>query len=474
MSVTDAQLKQLVDAMARWDGAGKIGAREVIAWRTGGKRGFGDVRLAFRGDPLRIQRNLLTAPLPNRVFRGEYVGQLDRSMERALGIELGQIFTTGEVYPYDFVSGVQTAANHYLEHLGVPDAEEMVEVTLMPKEGSPWVVGTKVTPFVSSRKARPIKGKPPEHLIEVDMDAGELQRADIDVPLGIDPCAFADRVDRCNVGALVGSLADRSRSVDFIVTHSFDVGHPRFEDAADRIAACGGLAYPSLAVGEIAASNFGEVALIADVGLVLEGLKPYRGRGRWPVVVYATDAWTTRTRAIFTTGAHELFVELTGQPTNWTYKQDFWVLGPPTEEHKADIVMTTKKLRKELKERYRSWPRDMDAAQIEALMEEFLKLEGMHGHEAGKYPYLEAKVNGIVPLSCFPVAVCPREIAAQAKTFLRKAGWKGVLAEVDFPSFAQQDFVQGGRDLRYDYGWLVRDVVQELAADQQLIVDVQL
>lgn len=476
MTVTDVQLKQLVDAMAQWEGARRIGAPEVIAWRTGGK-GFGSVRLAFRGDPLRITRNLLTseAPLTNRVYRGQYVGELDRAMERALGIELGQIFTTGEIYPYDFVAGVQTAANHYLEHLGVEDADELVEVTLMPKQGAPWVVGTKSTSFVSSRKARPQKSKRPEALIELDIDEGQAQLDDIDEPLGIDPCAFAAHVDRCNVGALLGSLADRGKTIDFIVTHSFAVTNPRFVDAAERIAACGGLAFPSLAVGEIAASNFGEVALVADVGLLLEGLRPYRGRGKWPVSVYATDAWTVRTRGIFTTGAHELFVELTGQPTNWTYKQDMWVLGPPVEDHKADLVMTTKKLRKELKERYGLWPRELDNEQIVEIMEEMLAQEGIgHMIAPAKYPYLEAKVNGIVPLSCFPLAVCPKALAPQAKKFLRTSGWNGVLAEVDFPAFHEVDFVQDGRDLRYDYGWEVRDVVDELAESEGLVMDVRL
>jgi hypothetical protein len=477
VTVTDAQLKQLVDALAQWDGGRRIGAPEVIAWRTG-KRGFGSVRLAFRGDPLRIKRNLLTGehPLPNRPPRGQYVGELDLDMERALGLEMGQIFTTDDVYPYDFVAGVQTAADRFLEErLGVEDASEMVEVTLMPKQGEPWIVGTDVTSYVSSRRARPVKAKRPAHLIDLDMDAVEMQREDIDVPLGIDPCAFAERVDRCNVGALIGSLPDRRSSLDFLVTHSFDVTLPRYEDAAERIGACGGLAFPSLAVGEIAASNFGQVALVADVGLVLEGLKPYRGRGKWPVTVYATDAWTVRTRRVFTVGAHELFVELTGQPTNWTYKQDMWVLGPPLEDHKADVVMTTKKLRKELKERYRRWPRDLDNEQIEALMAEMLEQEGL-GHRVApaKYPYLEAKVNGIVPLTCFPVAVCPKELAGRAKAFLQTAGWKGVLAEVDFPSFAGEHFVRRGRDLRYDFGWAVRDVVQSLAEEERLIMDVQL
>jgi hypothetical protein len=159
--------------------------------------------------------------------------------------------------------------------------------------------------------------------------------------------------------------------------------------------------------------------------------------------------------------------ELTGEPINWTYVNDFWALGPPLADDKANIIPSTKKLRTVLTKRARIYRRELDSEGLADVREQ-------HINDERKYAYVEAKSNGIMGLACFPIAVCPAELRAEASKFLSTAGWKGHLLVLDVPA-PTEGYVGRSheRDPQWDYAWVVRDALMEYAAEHGLFLRVE-
>lgn len=442
-------LKELAVRLQRWLGVERAGAKEILVWYTGEK--YSPVGVAFRGDALKIKRSVLMQPVRNPAYRGTTrYGILDESLALALGVEQTQYFPSDEAHAFDFTSGVEQAASKFLE-----GEEEAVRVTFMPLEGAPWSVHNDPTPYVSGKTGRVTTTSRPDFLIEVETDEGK--------ELGANPCLVAPLAE-CATGYVMGTI----RTQEFVLTHTFSLETLRYaERTAELVNGCGGLLYPSLAIGEVPATNFGHVVLVADVGLVLASMRPYKKKkGAWPIVVYETDAWTATTLHTMKDGAVELFVELTGAPVNWTYKSDFWVLGPPLQDHLAKPLSSTKQLAASLRRRARAYERELDAAELTAVREK-------HFESAEKYAYLEAKSNAIVPMSCFPLAVCPIAERSVAHAFLTNAGFGGELCIVDYHFDKNDEAPIGGRDPRWDYAWQVRDVIVDYASSRGLDLAVE-
>jgi hypothetical protein len=348
--------------------------------------------------------------------------------------------------------------------------EGTVTVTIMPKQGTPWSPENDPTPFYDAKRRRWRETDRPSWVVPVTVDLTQFGEPGGEATvLGADFCVLAPFI-ACGMGAIVGRLG---RAGAFLVSHSFEVGRRITVENARAVADCGGLLFPSLAVGQVPAYNFGNVALIGDLDLVLQSLRPYKKRGgRWPITVYETDTWTATTREVVGMGSRELFQELTGDPSlNWLYKTDLWVLGPPVSDspmHQQSTVplTTTKKLRAALGRRARLYDPSMDAQQLE-------EARSAHFGTPEAYPYLEAKANGIVPMSCFPVAVAPRGQRKAAEKWLDTAGFEGELLVIagDLP----ESYVPpspDGRDARWDYAWRVRDAVLEMAESSGMVLDV--
>jgi hypothetical protein len=235
--------------------------------------------------------------------------------------------------------------------------------------------------------------------------------------------------------------------------------------SARAIRKCGGLLFPSLAVGIVPATNFGPVVLVADLEVVLPSLRPYKkGRGNWPIAVYNTDAWTGVTTHFMGEGAHELREELTASPdTNWMYRGDFWVLGPPLRADRADLIPSTKKLRTTLSKRARIYRRELSGQQLQDVREHYT-------NEEARYAYVEAKSNGIMSMECFPVAVCPREQKRTVQKWLKAAGFRGELLTLSVPTPEERPYLLKDRDAdmrdsQWDYGWMVMDALMEYAEE---------
>jgi len=268
--------------------------------------------------------------------------------------------------------------------------------------------------------------------------------------------------------------------MDLIATHCLSLDRAEIMGAAKAIRACGGLLFPSIAVGEIPATPFGPLCLVLRFGIVLEGLSPYKKRrGAWPIVVYKSDAWTGGVSSFIKGGAIVLFEQLTGAWEASPYLNDHgvvsaheWVLGPPISEtgymgEMVPLIKNTLALADAIGMRAKLWKRDITPERMQALGD----------RPKDRYPYLEAKSAAVVSLDSAPVALCPAFLARDAEAFLSTAGWRGDLLQVPTPP--EWGEVLAGRhiemrdEINYQYGWMLHDLIVAWATSKGLVAEIE-
>jgi hypothetical protein len=480
------EMQRLADGLLRWSGTSLFGAKDVAIWWKGPKH----VGIGFMGPALSMQRHALgEKPFNNR---GYY---LDLSLQRAAGLEAAMsgrnavMQTMDEPDPFlaSVLEGVESVAT---DALGGDDVITRADAVLIPDVGAPWTPKNDPTPWYSAKKRRMFVTKRPEWLIEVELDAGSHIASEYGTrTLGANVCLLAPKIQKCGP-QIVGRLPARRatmgggfaehyegctcprchRSFDFLVTHSFEVGRRKHtqdaEAAARMIRDCGGLIYPSLAVAPAPATQFGTTVLVVSIPTVLAGLKPYRGRGAWPIHVYSTDTWTVTHGDLMTRGSIELFEELTGNRDFGVYAHaHFWTLGAPLSSggpgmnEEVKVLASTSQLATALVKRAKHWPRGMTEEQMQEQKSK-LAMSGAY------YPIAEAKANGVLPLTCCPLAVVPKDRAAAAQSFLHAAGFDGTIIALNVPTALLKGIEELKDAATWEYAWLVRDAVIQYAEDR--------
>jgi len=330
----------------------------------------------------------------------------------------------------------------------------------MPVEGVPWSPRNDPTPYYDARTHKTLLGHRPGWAVEVTVDPGlttgeallaEGVKRGPRTLYGADMCATTALVESC-ASEIVGTFPDRQHFT-FLATHSVPLGrrgHTRdVKEAGETVRACGGMLYPSIALGQVPATIYGPLVLCASVATVLGGMRPYKARGTWPVVTYSSDAWTVTTQTVVTRGSVEMFGELTGN-RDMGFHDQFWVLGAPVEwDEDVQIVASTKALATKLLGRARRWRRGMSEAELDAARQ----------RKGDGFPYLEAKVNGRVSMACFPLAVLPKSLRAPSMTFLRAAGFTGDVVEIAVSPKMVEAVHEGQSDVTWEYAWIVREAV---------------
>lgn len=376
-----------------------------------------DPRAAWVLDPLKLQRILTGGPDGMMSVRGMVA---DSSLSRHLGRKVDRMRYSEPFAPSDFLAHISDILRDLVEE------DEDLQVTFIPRPGYPWPVDR----YYSVRKGKWFEpDTPPWLLPERVVDEGR----NID-SYGVDLCSVLPSGAHTALGGVVGEFSGRSGGY-MIVSHAMGglEGVTRqggWTETAESINACGGLLMPSLGVGASTSANFGLTALIADVGLVVGGLRPYRGRGAWPVRVYDTDAWTGTTGDFLREGAVAAFEQLHGHSEYMYYVEThIWLLGAPEGAGgpaEATPIETTSKLAAAVKRRAKLWSRDLTPEQIEQRAFDIWKTPE-------RYPYLEAKVNGVVPMDAFPMAIAPPHLMSQFGDMLERTEFDGELVEVPLP-----------------------------------------
>lgn len=487
-------LHRVADGLMGWRFLRWFQGRDVLIWRAPETvRNKPLIRISFQAPALAIERYIYEREdLPNRKH------ELDLSLQRALGFdariepggygvesEHGQKLDEPDTNYNDVLRVVAELVAALLEPcFGVMP---VVEVNFIPVGGAPTV------PYYSAKKrAWQRAGTPPPSVEVTITEEDELGRERTHQALGADLCAFYQHVRDCGPDLLaVPSTDDASpssvfrpkRNGSFLVMHS-TMPSP---SARDAIAACGGWLFPSLGVGLVPSVTFGPLCLFASVDTVLRGLRPYReGRGNWPIKVYDTDSWTMRS-SHFALASARLYRQLTG-----VFDEDSvgrhgaiegsgahqWVLGAPvsTESfHGSEVkgIDTTKALGTELAKRWEIWGwGGRHRPDIEQLLHQ-------HADSKHRYPYLEAKSNGVLDASCWRLAVCSRSWVKQSKAYLDATGIKAPLLVVDDSPTTARDHAKGhvwhwshggsGDDETYEYSQRVAEAAVGYAFREGLV-----
>lgn len=364
--------------------------------------------------------------------------------------------------------------------------EEPVTVTVIPEPGYPWPAPGG---YYSAKLGRMVRSDRPGWLYpENIVDEGH----NVDSP-GINLCKMFDEPLDYEMGAEVGRYGTKPDDF-FIVTHAMGTieGMTRFgtvegvagwEENAQKVMECGGLLFPSMAIGPIPATNFGVGVLVADLGVVLKSLKPYLKRGEAPPsAVYSSDAWSGRTGNFLADSAVAAFEQMHGLSDYVYYSdQNIWPLGAPRAwaiagpGSLAEELYKVTTLKKELKERFRVWTRGRTPEEVEEIIEAVALTKARYG-------YMEAKVNGIMRMSEFPMAAIPPQQEEGFRRFLDMTGFEGELLVVELPDELLQvmrpDWSPPGIDFdkrqaiqtwaNMEYGWHVGDAIREHGRELKL------
>jgi len=463
------EFKNIAALMQSWErGKGTIGYDEVLVWwRRGG------IGVALRGDALRIEKRFFETQM---VKNSDHYFDLD--MQKAFGFNVypeysrqghgriigvsggaGQLLPTPDAHYSEVIGGIETCIRVYLENQNIEEID--VHVTLMPNEGSPWEPSDTPTPYYNA-KTKEIHFAPlPEWMVGVDVRSergGEAVKAP-----GVDFCKIMPILKSDPDGCFI--IRDNAKKIYFMATHAFDFSRRGvgWREVSKFVNRCGGLLFPSIAIGQMPAMAIGTIVFVIDPMVVLQGMKPYKtGRGRWPIVTYTTDVWTEITSGFLGEIAAEAFAQLTGQWELSSYGvPHFYILGPRisrmTEEIGATIVLDTKKLSNTMSRRARTWHRDLDIAEVVGL-QDVLTVD--------RYPYLEAKANGIVGIESLVACVVPSSLVNQARAFLRSINFQGEVISIPVTKAEAKALEEGTMYVTlFDYSWRVHDAIVNVAQE---------
>lgn len=374
-----------------------------------------------------------------------YSSSFSRALKQAFGLRETDFDYEQRVSVHDIIWKI---ANALLGVTEAAQAADEIQFTLIPEPGWPWPTDGDV--YYSAKARKLVPARKPGWLITIPADPsrGEGERHGINLCDLFGDSKVDGRLPRLAEAGLEDAVVAHFPGEDVIVTHALGGAWSRatglgpaatgwdaktWRENGESVRRCGGLLFASLAVGPVPATNFGTCVLIARVGLALEGVKPYRGRGAVRTWIYDTDAWTGRVGDANKDWAVAAFEQMHGH-SDYLYKLDnhVWPLGAPGGMQisggpaEATPILNTKKLNTELKRRFKRWRRDLTVAQIEKLQDEAALT-------TARYAYLEAKTNGVTPMSAFPVAVCPKQREREFRVFLDAAGWDGDLIVLDVP-----------------------------------------
>lgn len=339
-----------------------------------------------------------------------------------------------KIYPHDILSGLAANIRHYL---GVDEEEITIEVILMPIQGRPWWGTPGAFYSVKSKGWLPAE-KPSWEIGPVEVQvSGEYKNVMV-----ADLCKVSPRLEPkegWDRSVYLPSGKDR-----IIFTHSFHLeNHPDSEedlDAAIQIASCGGLLYPSIAIGTMPAHDFLGATLFLSPWSVMDGVRDKDSRTK----VYNTDAWTPTTRGLITEYAYRWYQELCGLQDSQDYMYNWWNFfmsdglneDYTNDSGAAESTMLIKKESQVLKaasRRAKSWPlekmkKDIDVAKLiqknEApVVSRYRPDELVRSPEF--YPFLEAKMSYVVTFGCVMFAAVPDYKEKLYRRFLASAGYKG-------------------------------------------------
>lgn len=337
----------------------------------------------------------------------------------------------------DFVEVVKEVIG---EAIGISTDE--FRVTIQPTEGEPWDFKKTKTSYYSVRHKKWFDSSKPPMVTPKTPYQVEFSGDLIQEPV-LDWCKVLPKVESGGRAALLQANEER-----YVVSHCFS----SLDGLKEAISSCKGLLFPSIAVGLISSNNFGPFTLIVDPQVILQGLKPYRTKkGLFPVHVYKTDTWTHKTSAFMGPIGRRALLEWAGYSDGRNDLQfDLLLQWDPDE---TAPLRNTKQLQQRLKALRKRW-NHRDYSRIRA--------------ELHEYPYIEAKVNGVLSLSSCSLAFAPKESVPEFKKLLKKGGFTGQVIGLENlpPPFHPDGTFKWQKSEQWEVGWRIRDYLLGLSSEQ--------
>lgn len=422
-----------------------------------GQRAVKDTHL-WKGPRGRLSVAWVMSPTSLANLLGD--GSDDKEPVRSTGVDFWIRRTFEGISRTDFGYGGTIGVHDLLSRLSntlwdpdlVGEQDDPPFLTIIPEGGWPWPAKDDV--YFSAKSKKMTRSERPDWLIKVPKERSSEGSSTTEDEYGIDFCSLlsADTIDGVCDG-LGDAVIARLPGEEVMVTHVVspksegtlhDPSHVKsWSDAGRSVRSCGGFLFPSLAIGPVPATNFGSCVLVAHLGVALQGVKPYKPRGKNIAWLYDTDAWTGTVGNYAKGWAAAAFRQMHGHSDYmWNEDSHVWLLGTPESVSALGGMLlprtidTVAKLNSELKRRFSVWKRGMTPEGV-------LKVQDKVASTNARYPYLEAKSNGITPMDAYPIALCPRQDEKKFSAFLDAAGWEGKLISMRVPDeiyLAMQDY----------------------------------
>lgn len=438
----DALVSKLSDSLFAWSERAlpKGAVADVYGWRNA--KGY--IRLALGGDPDSLFR----------LFNGfdepwSRPGHLvEHDLARSFGIvqqgagtrnRLPQFIPDGPVYATSLLEGIGGMMDNIS---GDETGDETAGATIIPDPGRPF--NGRDTEYYSARAKRWRTQGTPEWVLPVAVRT--TRRGQVAFEHGADYCLTAPRIDaRSKCGWLdAGTLA-------LLATHSLGIDRVGVSDTAGAINRCGGLLFPSIALGAVPASNFGPCMLILDPRTAMRGLDPYRKPGvGYPAHVYNTDVWTETTSDFVGDYAAYLYDELSGNG-DFLYSPHLYALGPrPTTNRTSGVdgrggeLSSVTEVLRDARSRAKIWRKGLTQKTFATVHQKTLS-------SMEKYGYLEAKIAGVLEIQALAGAACADFQAPDFQRLLELVGFKGPLLVLDTDAKTRKAF----SEQREESAWLM-------------------
>lgn len=456
---------------------------DVVAWTDPGEferpnKNYTSLRVALVGDGVKVSRafGYFSAAGDRDLDTGAAPGPVAYAAKRLLGApEMARDVDRYRISLSDLLSRLEGQASHeFCDAHGIEMPFTETSMRLLVEPGYPWPSDDRPgLVYWSAKKEKLIAPERPAWLILVE-DREKVGKT----KLGVNPCAVFPPEPQRRTWPLWG----RAGKQDVIVAHSMTLletpdapafpflgskFHKHADTAIASVRGCGGLLFPSLSIGVVPASNFGPITLVGHLGLVLDGLKPYKERGHdatsW---VYAHDAWTVSTGELMREVAEKLFDELHGNE-DFMYGYNIWALGPPAElfggpSEGSSPLRTVRDLVTAVKRRGVPFRRGMSREAFGAAN------EAVAG-TVDKYSYCEAKARRTISLDEFPFMIGPDELGEQMRTFAKGTGYKGKIVTLEDPFNVVKEDLADDRDYRlFQWSWLVADAIKKLGEPMEI------
>jgi hypothetical protein len=447
---------------------------DVIFWFRDGSQ---VPAFAIRGNPWMIYKRILSRfPLYQRQH------SLEITLATTLGIEQNlisngryvvgvspQFSSGGDLSVPEFFEMIEGMISEVLGGNGYDTSRHPPHVTIIPYPGIPMTSDAMPIPFFSLAKKSVQRDRQPRWVgpkIEASIGFGSVQKY-----RSVNLCMISRTARQLHEQAYAYAVSPKrgkSPETTVLVTHSSS--EDLLSDQAENgIESCGGLLYPSFAVGTIPASNFGPICLVLDPRLVLKDLSPFRkGSPNTPPdsILYRTDSWTPTMSEFLGSYSARAFMELSGNEDFSNYYRNekaIYSLGPfnMASDASGEVVevTTVTEMNRIVSRRSQVW-KDKSYEQF------FASLNSIP--DADHYGYLEAKSISVIPISWVSVVAAPAHIADRVASYLSKFGFRGISIPMSLDADEQNAFYgdghnEGSRDdwARLKYAWRVSRAVQD-------------